>query len=130
MRFSVTAAIFFCSFFPDDGATRRASTAPVTAPMPNPTATLPKGNFRLRENMNCSFQGHKTRDGAKGFGIKPLALAGDSILLLNSLQIEVRAHGFVARKHVSPILRVVVGVDEREERLVHVPVLLAASDVD
>src|SRR5438477_10227537 len=62
MRFSVAPAIFFCSFFPDCGAKRRASSAPETAPMPNPTATLPMGNFCLLENIKNSFQRNQTRE--------------------------------------------------------------------
>ena len=50
--------------------------------------------------------------------------------LILPVQIEVRAHRLIAWLHISPVLGVMVRVDDGERRMVHVAVLRAAGDVE
>ncbi len=49
---------------------------------------------------------------------------------LRPLQIHVPADGLVAGHQVSPVLGVMVGVNEGEYRMIHVPHLVAAGKID
>src|SRR5713101_9176217 len=46
-----------------------------------------------------------------------------------ALQVEVSVHGLVPRHHISPVLGVVVGVDDGEHGVVHVSALRAAGNI-
>src|SRR5947208_2851513 len=58
-----------------------------------------------------------------------IALATDTLPSF-PLEVKVRVHWLVPWEHVSPVLDVMVRVEEREHCMVHVSVLRAASDVE
>src|SRR6266567_1126876 len=58
------------------------------------------------------------------------ALAGDIPLSFCALQVEMCMHWLVPRHHISPVLGVVVAVDDSEHGVVHVSTLRATGNID
>src|SRR6266850_4554354 len=74
---------------------------------------------------------------AAGMTARVRARSGETILRIRDTppslcphEVDVRLGRLIRRRHISPVLGVMIGIDDSEYRLVHVSVPCAAGDVE